>query len=80
MKPFYYVYRLNDRAPKIRHATLKAAQAEALRLSEQHPTEIFEILKCVGYARTTKSDMFWMDGEGPTDYDAKKHASYYPPF
>ena len=30
MKPYYYVYRWNDKGPKVRHATLEAAQAEAM--------------------------------------------------
>jgi hypothetical protein len=65
MKPYYYVYRYNNSAPRVRHATLEAAHAEAMRLCEQHPSESFEILKCVGFARTTKAATFWMDGEEP---------------
>jgi hypothetical protein len=94
MKPYYYVYRYNDRGPKVRHATLEAAQTEAMRLAEQHPTGYFEILKCVGFARTTKAatfwmdgevpkDWFWMDGEGPKDCLVKQYANYttsYPSF
>jgi hypothetical protein len=83
MKPYYYVYRHNDRGPKVRHATLEAAQTEAMRLAEQHPTGYFEILKCVGFARTTKAATFWMDGEGPKDCLVKQYANYttsYPPF
>jgi hypothetical protein len=65
MKPYYYVYRYNNNAPRVRHATLEAAHAEAMRLCEQHPSQSFEILKCVGFARTTKAATFWMDGEEP---------------
>jgi hypothetical protein len=65
MKPYYYVYRYSNSAPRVRHATLEAAHAEAMRLCEQHPSESFEILKCVGFARTTKAATFWMDGEEP---------------
>jgi ABC-type nitrate/sulfonate/bicarbonate transport system substrate-binding protein len=65
MKPYYYVYRYDNSAPRVRHATLEAAHAEAMRLCEQHPSESFEILKCVGFARTTKAATFWMDGEEP---------------
>jgi hypothetical protein len=65
MKPYYYVYRYNDKGPKVRHATLEAAQAEAMRLCEQHPSESFEILLCVGFARTTQAQTFWMDGVHP---------------
>jgi hypothetical protein len=39
-----------------------------MRLCEQHPSESFEILKCVGFARTTKAATFWMDGEVPKDW------------
>ena len=83
MKPYYYVYRYNDRGPRVRHATLEAAQTEAMRLAEQHPTGYFEILKCVGFARTTKAATFWMDGEGPKDCLVKQYANYttsYSPF
>jgi hypothetical protein len=53
-----------------------------MRLAEQHPTGHFEILKCVGFARTTKAATFWMDGEGPKDCLVKQYANYttYPPF
>jgi hypothetical protein len=90
MKPYYYVYRWNNSAPRVRHATLESAQAEAMRLAEQHPTGYFEILKCVGFARTTKAATFWMDGEEPESfsrneakqkaYNATAHANHYPPF
>ena len=83
MKPYYYVYRYQDRGPRVRHATLEAAQTEAMRLAEQHPIGYFEILKCVGFARTTNAATFWMDGEGPKDCVGKKYANYetsYPPF
>jgi len=65
MKPYYYVYRYNNNAPKVRHATLEAAQAEAMRLAEQYPSAYFEILMCVGFARTTQAQTFWMDGVHP---------------
>jgi hypothetical protein len=90
MKPYYYVYRWNNSAPRVRHATLKSAQEEAMRLAEQHPSDSFEILKCVGFARTTKAATFWMDGEEPESfsrneakhkaYNATAHANHYPPF
>jgi hypothetical protein len=61
-----------------------------MRLAEQHPTGYFEILKCVGFARTTNAATFWMDGEEPESfsrneakrkaYDATAYANHYPPF
>lgn len=64
MKPFYRVLRTDGRAA-VQLATLKEAETEALRLAGQHPGETFEILRCVGVARTTEPSVFWHDGEGP---------------
>jgi len=33
MKPYYYVYHYGNKAPRIRHATLGQAEAEAKRLA-----------------------------------------------
>jgi hypothetical protein len=65
MKPYYYVYRINDRGPKIKHATLEQAHAEAMRLAKQYPGESFEILQCLATVRTTNPQTFWMDGVTP---------------
>lgn len=66
MKPHYRILRLNHgRAPTVQHATLKEAETEALRLAGQHPGETFEILQCLGIARTTEPAVFWNDGVEP---------------
>lgn len=66
MKPYYYVYRYQDRAPVVRHPTLEAAQAEAERLATQHPGAHIEILKAVGISKIYgPASTFFMDGEGP---------------
>ena len=66
MKPYFYVYRYQDKAPVIRHATLEQAQAEAERLATQHKGTPFEILKAVGLSQVTgPASTFFMDGEGP---------------
>ena len=66
MKPYYRILRLNHgRAPTVQHATLKEAETEALRLADQHPGETFEILECLGIARTTAPSIFWNDGVEP---------------
>lgn len=71
MKPYYYVYRYENQAPKVRHETLAAAQAEAERLAAQHPGMPYEILKAVGIAKVSApASTFWMDGEEPTDAGA----------
>ena len=71
MKPYYYVYRFGNLAPKMRHETLAAAQAEAERLAALHPGSAIEILKAVGIAQIVKpAATFWMDGEEPTDAGA----------
>ena len=65
MKSHYYVYRVGYSKPTIKHATLEAATAESLRLSAQHPGEVFEILQCLGASRTTTTtSTSWADG-GP---------------
>lgn len=70
MKPYYYVYRVGNKAPTIRHYSLLVATKEAERLSNQHPGETFEILQCLGITRTAKASTFWMDGVAPpTDED-----------
>ena len=66
MKPYFYVYRYQDKAPVVRHATLEQAQAEAERLATQHKGTPFEILKAVGLSQVTgPASTFFMDGEGP---------------
>ena len=66
MKPYFYVYRYQDRAPVVRHPTLELAQAEAERLAAQHPGTSIEILKAVGLASVRgPASTFFMDGEGP---------------
>lgn len=65
MKPYYYVYRVNDRGPKIKHATKESAHSEAMRLAGQHPGEVFEILMCLATVRTSQPQAFWMDGVIP---------------
>jgi hypothetical protein len=65
MKPYYYVYRVGRNAPTVKHATIESAEAEALRLSAQHPGDTFEILQCQGITRTTTPQTFWMDGFQP---------------
>ena len=61
MKPYYYIYRVGGSHPKTKHANLKLAHDESLRLSGQHPGETFEILQCVGITRTTEPSTFWLD-------------------
>jgi hypothetical protein len=71
MKPYYYVYRYGNQAPKVQHATLAAAQAEAERLAALYPCAAIEILKAVGIAQIVKpATTIWMDGEEPTDAGA----------
>ena len=68
MKPYFYIYRADQsRAPKVKHATLAEAQAEAERLANQHPGSTFEILQCVAITRCTQANTFWMDGEQPQE-------------
>ena len=74
MKPYYYVYRVNDRGPRIKHATIKEAHAEAMRLAGQHPGESFEILQCLATVRTTNPQAFWMDGVRPVHICAMHQA------
>jgi hypothetical protein len=76
MKPYFYVYRYQDKAPVIRHATLEAAQAEAERLATQHKGTCFEILKVVGLTQVSgPASTFFMDGEGPRMEEVKKQLS-----
>jgi hypothetical protein len=74
MKPYYYVYRVNDRGPRIKHATLEQAHAEAMRLAGQHQGESFEILMCLATVRTTTPQAFWMDGVIPPHICAMSRA------
>ena len=69
MKPYYYVYRYGDNAPKVRHTTLRSAIDEAIRLAEGHPSVHFEILRFVGFASTTKANVFWADEVTPRDIE-----------
>lgn len=62
MKPYYYAYR---EAPRNRHSTLREATQEAERLAKENPGSTFEILKCLGFSRTTEANTFWVDGAGP---------------
>jgi len=76
MKPYFYVYRYQDKAPVIRHATLEQAQAEAERLATQHKGTPFEILKAVGLSQVTgPASTFFMDGEGPHMEEVKDQLS-----
>jgi len=76
MKPYFYVYRYQDRAPVVRHPTLELAQAEAERLAAQHPGVSIEILKAVGLASVRgPASTFFMDGEGPRMEEVKKQLS-----
>lgn len=66
MKPYYYVYRYQDRAPVVRHPTLEQAQAEAERLAAQHPGAHIEILKAIAISKVSgPASTFFVDGEGP---------------
>lgn len=67
MEPHYYVYRVGHTKPTIKHHTLKSAAIEAERLSNQHPGETFEILKCLAVTRTVLAKTFWMDGVTPPE-------------
>ena len=74
MKPYYYVYRYQERAPVIRHATLELAQAEAERLAVQHPGAHIEILKAVAISKIYgPASTFFVDGEGP---EFEKHRAH----
>lgn len=65
MNPYYYVYKYSGNAPRIRHSTLQEATREAERLAKEEPGAYFEILKCLGFSRTSEASTFWVDGEGP---------------
>lgn len=60
MKPYY-------RVENERFDTLTDAQQRAEDLAAKFPGRSFEILRCVGYASTSKVSTFWMDGEGPPE-------------
>jgi hypothetical protein len=76
MKPYYYVYKYGGNGPRIRHCTLQAATQEAERLAEKEPGSHFEILKCLGFSRTTEANTFWVDGEGPVDLENPSYQYY----
>lgn len=67
MTSYYYVYRVGQKGPTIKHPTLTSAADEAERLANQHPGETFEILQCVAVTRTVLAKTFWMDGVTPPD-------------
>ena len=63
MKPYYYVYRVGNGNPNVKHSTIESAQKEAERICNQHPGSVFEILKCLAIVRCTQASTLWMDGE-----------------
>lgn len=65
MTPYYYIHCIGGTAPKVRHATLAEAEAEAIRLSMRQPQDTFEILQCVGITKVFSPQTFWMDGVTP---------------
>ena len=65
MTPYYYVRRQDSPDPL--HETLESAQATAEKMAESEPGQVFEILRCVGIASTSKASTFWMDGEEPPE-------------
>jgi len=67
MKSYYYVYRVGHSKPTIKHHSLSSAVKESQRLSNQHPQEAFEILKCLAITMTTTANTFWMDGVVPEE-------------
>jgi hypothetical protein len=76
MKPYYKILRIDGgREPKVKHATLEGAQAEALRLAGQHPGSAFEILQCLAVAQTAEPSIFWCDGVVPPN---EAPATRYP--
>jgi hypothetical protein len=67
MKSYYYIYRVGHSKPTIKHYSLSAAVKESQRLSNQHPGDAFEILKCLAITMTTTANTFWMDDAGPEE-------------
>jgi hypothetical protein len=65
MKPYYYVLCVGGEFPLSKHSNLELAHAEAMRLAQQYPSISFEILQCVGLARASGPQTFWMDGVTP---------------
>jgi hypothetical protein len=65
MKPYYYVFKVGVRHPRIKHATIELATAESERLARLHPGETFEILMCLGVTKTINPHTSWMDGVVP---------------
>jgi len=45
MAKFWLVWKKGDRSPSMMHATEKAAEAEAKRLAEINPNELFYVLE-----------------------------------
>lgn len=53
-KPFWMVYGKGRGAPNKQHATENEARAEAKRLAEQHPGDVFYVLKAIAETRCLK--------------------------
>jgi hypothetical protein len=71
MKKYYYVYRVGNKGPTVKHYLLADAVKEAERLAAQHPGEVFEILKAVAITQATAVQTIWMEGIGiytPNEY------------
>lgn len=69
MKIYYYVYDSGNKAPRVRHATLEQAEAEAKRLAQSFPGYAFEILAAIGITSVPKAQTFWMDGINPENIE-----------
>jgi len=70
MKAYYYVFnRTRDAAPSYRHEDKAKAVAEAERLAEKCPGQMFEVCKVIAFAKVNTASTFWMDGEGPGEAD-----------
>ena len=67
MKKYYYVYRVGNEKPTVKHDTLEDAARESGRLAAKYPGDTFEILKCIGITKTTATTTSWMDGETPSE-------------
>lgn len=65
MKIYYYVYLHGNKAPRVRHTTIKQAELEAMRLAQSSPGSAFEILAAIGVVQCTTPQTFWMDGINP---------------
>lgn len=62
MKPYYYVYKYGDKAPRVRHSRLDQAEDEAMRLAKATPGASFEILQFLGVTQCTEPSTVWIDG------------------